>query len=151
MGSPFTCSEGKIIEDFMDFYKFTCLDNGSPTFFHDGPNTPSWLDISMVSDHMVSKYEWEVLNDLYSVHLPILTHHNVDIVWKVVLTIKLKWNLNKANCPFSKYIKINYLNSNNIDKYNDTLVNKIISIANKPIPVAAMTNRKRQSLCGPMN
>ena len=50
----------------MDFKKPIWLNNGSRTFFHDGSNTPSWLDISLVSDHMVSKCEWEVLNDLSS-------------------------------------------------------------------------------------
>ena len=61
-------------------------------FFTKATIPPSWLDISLVSDHMVSKCEWEVLNDLNSDHLPILTHYNVDIVWKGDSTNKPKWN-----------------------------------------------------------
>ena len=127
--------------------KLICLNNGLPTFFHDGYNTPSWLDISLVSDDMVSKCEWEVLNDLNSDHLPILTHYNVDIVWKGDSTNKPKWNLHKANWPLftslCKDIKLNDFKSNNIDKYNDDLVNRIMFIANKAIPIAAMNNRKK--------
>ena len=114
--------------------------------FHNGFNARSWLGNTLVLSHVVTKCEWEVLNDLSSDHIPVLTYRNVDSQWKNIPIIKPKWNLTKADWNlFSKLcngIKLENYKSNTIDLYNDNLINKILNIANKTFPIPAMTNRK---------
>ena len=51
-----------------------CINDGSSTFLHNGLDLHSWLDNTLVSNHLVSKCEWEVLNYLNSDHIPVLTY-----------------------------------------------------------------------------
>ena len=58
----------------------------------------SWLDLTLVSNGLVTMCVCEVLNDFSSENMPILCL-NVDAHWKDVSISKPKWNLNKANWP----------------------------------------------------
>ena len=91
-----------------------------------------------------------MLNDFSSDSMTILTCLSVDGHWKDVPISKSKWNLNKANWPlFNKMcnnIELKDCKSNNIDSYNDNLINKIINMASKYIPISAMTNRKKKAV-----
>ena len=81
-GSAYTCNQGRVIEDFMENNKLLCLNDGSATYIFNSHNTPSWLDITLVPDHMVANCVWEVLNQLGSDHFPILTQYMVEKYFK---------------------------------------------------------------------
>ena len=81
-GSAYTCNQGRVIEDFMENNKLLCLNDGSATYIFNSHNTPSWLDITLVPDHMVANCVWEVLNQLGSDHFPILTQYIVEKYFK---------------------------------------------------------------------
>ena len=131
----------------MELNKLICLNDGSPTFIHNGNASLSWLDIALVSDHMVPSCEWEVLNELNSDHSPVLTQYNVGNIWNNLPTTKPKWNLSKANWPLftslCKDINIKDCKSNNIDTYNDNLIDNILMIADKSIPKVTISNRTK--------
>ena len=105
------------------------------------------MDITLVPDHIVANCVWEVLNELGSDHFPILTRYMVDNAWRNISNPKPKWKLKNANwCLFKSLcdkLKIEDFKNNNIDKYNNNLIDKIISISNKSIPISSMTNHKR--------
>ena len=105
------------------------------------------LDITLVPGHMVANCVWEVLNELGRDHFPILTQYMVDNAWINILNPKPKWKLKNANwCLFKSIcdkLKIEDFKNNNINNYNNNLIDKIISIANKSIPISSKTNHKR--------
>ena len=146
-GSAYTCNQGRVIEGFMEQNKLLCLNDGCATYISNCYNTPSWLDITLVPDHMVANCVWEVLNELGSDHFPILTHYKVDNAWRNILNPKPKWKLKNANWSLFKSLcdklKIEDLKNNNIDSYNNNLIDKSIPIANKSIPISSKTNHKR--------
>ena len=146
-GSAYTCNQGRVIEDFMEKNNLLCLNDGSATYISNIYNTPSRLDITLVPDHMVANCEWEVLNELGSDHFPILTQYMVDNAWRNISNPKPKWNLKNANWGLFKSLcdklKIEDFKNNNIDQYNNNLIDKVISIANKSIPISSKTNHKR--------
>ena len=92
VGFPYTCSKGNVLEEFMELNKLICLNDGSPTFTHNGNASLSWLDIALVLDHMVPNCEWED-------HSPVMTQYNVGNIWNNPPTTKPKWNLSKAYWP----------------------------------------------------
>lgn len=46
-----TDENGNIIEEFMDDYKLTCLNDGRCTRFDTGHGAESAIDLTLVSDH----------------------------------------------------------------------------------------------------
>ena len=114
----------------MEQNKLLCLNDGSATYISNCYNTPSWLDITLVPDHMVANCVWEVLHELGSDHFPILTQYKVDNAWRNISNPKPKWKLKNANCPLFKSLcdkrpKIEDLENNNIDSYNNNLIDKL--------------------------
>ena len=146
-GSPIACNRGRVVEQFMEESKLISLNDGLSIFIHMGFNTPSWLVITLVPEHIVSKCVWEVINDLNSDHLPVLTQYKVNNAWRNISTRKPKWNLNKANWPLFKslcgQLKMEDFKTNNTDNNNNNLISKIILIADITIPLSALTNRKK--------
>ena len=96
------------------------------------------MHLTLVSDNLCPICDWEILNNLNSDHLPIITHLNTNNNWKDNDIFIPKWNFNKANWFKFKTecnnININTIKNNNQDIFYDKLIKTINDIADKHIP-----------------
>ena len=137
-------NSGNKIEAFLQNNNFCCLnEEETETYFSKTHGTLSSVDISICSTNIVDKFQWHVLDDLYtSDHFPIIISYldqspNIEIP---------KYNLNKAD--WNKY----YLHTRNIQPFNNLIdhneINSFIvefmkNAANKSIPMITSHGTKR--------
>ena len=76
------------------------------------------MTITMVSEDMAPKCDWEVVNDFSSDHLPIIVSYNLNNCWVDQPKYKVRWNFTKTNWKkFENCCAINHqqIRNNNID------------------------------------
>ena len=148
-GSNTTNKQVLTIEEFLDTCNLVCLNDGTPTFLSDINGAFSCLDLMLVSAHMSSDCEWNVMESLSSDHFPIMTEYNVKTSWTDDPNFIPKWNFKRANWNLFKHeynkIKFEELISINIDTFNKSLVDVIIKIADKAIPKTQAVKPKKLS------
>lgn len=141
---------GNIIEEFMDDYNLTCLNDGRGTRFDVGHGAESAIDLTIVSDQIAGISQWEVMNDnsLGSDHYPILLKLNnfkvaVEENWYP------KWRMREANWEMYKkiasdiFMEIMPNLSNNIEELNSMITNIIYESAEKAICKSTGLKKKK--------
>ena len=124
-----TDRKGRIIANLLTKNKLILLNDKSPTYLHPSTGTLSAIDLTIVTDSLAPKLNWEVNEPLNSDHFPIVT----SLGQKQPDTQQYFFNFNKANWEnFSKDIEDNITKIGNLEIEQ---FSKIISIAaNKYIP-----------------
>ena len=136
-GSNRVDRRGRIVEDIVDNNNLIILNSQEPTHFSLAYKTFSSIDLTIISPQLETYFEWFVDKDLHSSdHFPIIiptisTDFNSN-TRKKFLTSKADWtkfelNINlKANRIFE-----------NIDEYEEFITSRIISAAEKSIPISS--------------
>ncbi len=102
-GSVKTDYNGLIVEEMLDWGRLVCINNGCFTRIYVIHGRKSVLDITLVSESLARKCEWNVSNQstMGSDHYPIWCKIGVDIIQNLVERIP-RWKFNAANWELFK-------------------------------------------------
>jgi len=136
-GAPNNDARGRLIADVIDDKGYVVLNTGQPTHQIAGGGM-SHLDLSIVTSSLATKARWFVLNDtMGSDHCPIQVELNTQTDRKVIsaprwLHSKADWAAYRSLC--GQELTVETTEDQNIDTFNDNVIEKIIGIAEVCVP-----------------
>ena len=129
---------GKFMENLLDDYNLSILNDNSPTYIDSRTAEPSILDLTITQSNTSPDYIWSVLESLHgSDHYPtVLSDATPDTTpkprhWKFT---KAKWNDFQEECK----TRLTTEKVDNMEEFQDTLV----EIAKSHIPQTTTSHRK---------
>ena len=128
-GGERTDSNGQIVEELMEEKRLVCLNDGRATRIDINTGHESVLDLTLVSDSLAGKTEWEVcgVTTIGSDHYPIVVQ--LEMRTKTVAGGGTgKWIFEKAK--WEKYLIVSEENMLRIEKHDDVdILNEEVSSA----------------------
>ena len=138
---------GKKIEELCQSTNLMILqdENSAPTLRHRRHGTLHRPDLTLVSADLENHCSEEVLEDISSDHRPILT--KINILRRKHKKRRTRWNFKKANWDLFKQkteesIKLDDMQSMNVDSLNDHITSAILNAAKESIPRGCRANYK---------
>lgn len=138
-GSIRTDSAGERIENIVDEFNLTILNNGDGTYLNSKSHNFSAIDLSICTPSLAPKLVWKVLNNqLFSDHFPVEISMPTQPKGSSPVS---KWNIRKAN--WSKYQEIIDIPdiSNNVNDATRSITTAILAAASSSVPIS---NHRRQ-------
>ena len=135
---------GRVIEDLCQTTNLEVLQNklSPPTLLHRTHNTVSRPDLTIVSSDLKNRCSTQVLEDLGSDHLPILT--TVKMNQKYHSKFRARWNFKKANWEKFETLTNALLGpietTESIDVTSNKITTAILQAANASIPRGCRKN-----------
>lgn len=139
-GSDRIDQRGRKIENILDQFDAVLLNDGSPTFSNARSRTFSAIDLSVLSPNLVSRFQWNILDDLYgSDHFPIVIDTGTE---KTVIYSLAKWDEKLADWTAFKSILEKDLDT--ITEISvESLTKYLLGAAEKSIPKTEPKVRKK--------
>ena len=139
-GAPKSDSHGKAVYDWVEQQDLVLFNDGSPTRLDPARGIFSCLDLTFTSMKLPSKANWQVVRDNWgSDHFPILiTLKNLNSktsdsnLEENFIFDKADWELYKILC---EDISLADVYHDNIEKFNQLLSEKVLSVAKMAMPV----------------